>query len=201
MAKFKGVVCVLLLGMFGLRLSAFSIASPDFTGIFQRDSIPKKMNKRYVAWIDVARTDNASGTSSWVGRYKGKLRGITDTSLIFETKKPLPEWKQVGAYYEAPYSDIQMVAFRHPYSPFLEIAIGSFGGLVLGGVAGVQIAKAHPEGQQQLKQDLYGILGAMLGFMAGGLLGLLSLRKEKFRLERNKTVFSRHRITYQQYVQ
>lgn len=198
---FRGLVCVLLLGMFGLRLSAFSVVPPDFTGIFQRDSIPKKMNKRYVAWIDVARTDNTSGTSSWVGRYRGKLRGITDTSLVFETKKPFSEWKQVGAYYEAPYSDIQMIAFRHPYSPFLEIGIGSFGGLVVGGVAGVQIAKAHPGGQQQLKQDLYGILGAMLGFMAGALFGLIFLRKEKFRVERNKAAFDRQRMAFRGYVQ
>lgn len=191
-----------LMGLLTSELHALSVASTPMPLISQADSIPKKKNKRYTTWIDVARTDSISGKSIRVGRYKGKLRGITDSSLILETPRPYPEWEQAGEYYEVPYSDIDLIAFRKTFAPLWGIGIGYLGGAVVGAIAGVSSAGGNGGGQDDLYRDLSGVLGAILGVMAGVTIGLaISLKKRKFSVNRDKTVFSRFRAAFQQYLQ
>lgn len=194
------LICLLLAGMMPVPLLAVSMTQS--AGISLQDSIPKKKAKPYVAWIDVARPDSVWGVPQWVGRYKGKLRGVTDSSLIFETKKPFPDWKKAGDYYEVPYSDVQTIAFRRRYSPFLWIGIAYLAGPLVGAVVGVSITKANTGGQEDLARDLNGLIGATIGGMAGLLFCLIVfLKKTKFQLQRDKSAFARFRATLQQYVQ
>ena len=183
-------------------LAATSMSQRNPSGILLLDSIPKKKAKPHMAWIDVVRPDTVWGVPQWVGRYKGKLRGVTDSSLIFETKKPFPDWKKAGDYYEVPYSDIQTIAFRRRYSPFLWIGIAYLAGPLAGAVVGVSITKANTGGQEDLARDLNGLIGATIGGIAGLLFCLIVfLKKTKFQLQRDKGAFAPFRATLQQYVQ
>lgn len=195
-------LCVFLTGLLTSELPAFSVASTASLLISQPDSIPKKKHKQYTAWIDVARTDSISGKSIRLGRYKGRLKGITDSSLILETLRPHPEWEKAGAYYEVPYSDIDLIAFRKTFAPLLGVGIGFLGGTVAGAIAGVSSAGDAGGGQQELHRDLSGILGAILGATAGVAIGLaVSLKKKKYHVGRDKTIFSGLNMAFRQYLQ
>lgn len=202
MAWFNYFMCLLLTGVMSAPLAATSMSQRNPSGILLLDSIPKKKAKPHMAWIDVVRPDTVWGVPQWVGRYKGKLRGVTDSSLIFETKKPFSDWKKAGDYYEVPYSDIQTIAFRRRYSPFLWIGIAYLAGPLAGAVVGVSITKANTGGQEDLARDLNGLIGATIGGIAGLLFCLIVfLKKTKFQLQRDKGAFAPFRATLQQYVQ
>lgn len=194
-------IYMLVAGMWVSDMYALSWASRGGSAISHQDSIPKKKNKRYTTWIDVVKTDSISGKNISAGRYKGRLRGATDTSLIVETPRPYPKWKHAGAYYEVPFSDIHTVAFRKTFAPLLGVGIGYFGGATVGAIGGTVSGGGQGGAQGELNQALSGLVGAVLGAVAGVGIGLaVSLKKKKYTVQRDKAVFLRLRTALQQYL-
>jgi hypothetical protein len=204
MIQIKGIICLLLLSTVSVELPAFSMESPSIPGMFVRDSVPQKKVKRYIAWVDVAKPDGITGARKWMGRYRGTLRGITDSTLLFETTKPFADWNTVDAFYKIPYSDIQMIAFRRERSPLWWIGVGygvMAGSVLVGALAGASLSDKNG-GQGDLGRDLNIILGGMIGGMVGMItFPIVASKKQKFTLHGDKNTFDSHRMLLQMYVQ
>ncbi|MBK9338062.1 MAG: hypothetical protein IPM98_16545 [Lewinellaceae bacterium] len=143
MIQIKGIICLLLFSAVSAELPAFSLESRHVPGMLARDSVPQKKVKRYVMWVDVAKPAGTAGAREWMGRYRGTLRGITDSTLLFETTKPFADWNTVGAFYEIPYPDIEMLAFRRERSALWWIGVGY--GVAAGSVlAGALLGHPYP---------------------------------------------------------
>lgn len=204
MIQIKGIICLLLLSAVSRELSAFSIESRNIPDVLIRDSVPQKKIKRYVTWVDVAKPAGTTGARQWMGRYKGTLRGITDSTLLFETTKPFAGWDTVGAFYEIPYPDIQMIAFRRQRSPLWWIGVGygvAAGSVLAGALLGASLSDKNG-GQGDLGRDLNIILGGMIGGTVGVIaFPIIASKKQKFRLNGDKTTFDSHRMRLRMYVQ
>lgn len=204
MIQIKGIICLLLLSAVSAELPAFPLESRDISGMLIRDSVPQKKVKRYVAWVDVAKPAGTAGTRQWMGRYKGTLRGITDSTLLFETTKPFSDWNTVGAFYEIPYSDIQMIAFRRERSPLWWIGVGygvTAGSILAGALIGASLSDKNG-GQGDLGRDLNIIFGGMIGGTVGVIaFPIIASKKQKFTLHGDKNAFDSHRLIMQMYVQ
>jgi hypothetical protein len=131
------------------------------------------------------------------------LRGITDSTLLFETTKPFADWNTVGEFYEIPYSDIQMIAFRRERSPLWWIGVGygvMAGSVLAGALLGASLSDKNG-GQGDLGRDLNIIFGGMIGGTVGMIaFPIIASKKQKFQLHGDKNTFDSHRMFMQMYV-
>ena len=160
----------------------------------QAQGDPSHKKKVYVTWVYVQRLDSATGVMHHEGRFKGLLVGLSDSTLLLDTRRPYIDWAPGDGGYVVPYSDINQIAVRRKRNPLLYVG-GFYGGAIAGGLIG---AVTVDEKQFALVQ-LFVISGFAAVF---GLVTLLILLfKKKFKVGGKRDVFVSLRSTLEQYLQ
>ncbi|MBK8557247.1 MAG: hypothetical protein IPL65_16430 [Lewinellaceae bacterium] len=168
------------------------LIKPGFA--LQAKGDPPRKKKVYVTWVYVQRLDSATGVMHHEGRFKGLLVGLSDSTLLLDTRRPYIDWAPGDGGYVVPYTDIRQIAVRKKRSPLVYVG-GFYGGAIAGGLIGANTV----DKKQFALVQLFLIAGIMA--VAGTVTLLVLLFKKKFQVNGKREVFAGLRSTLERYLQ